>query len=67
MMNNSIGVQIVYRTTTDLDKEIKKAKDMELESCQLCKYIKFCSIDWNIFATRNNISGLAFDMFWFQQ
>lgn len=36
MMNNSIGVQIVYRTTTDLDKEIKKAKDMELESCQLC-------------------------------
>lgn len=35
-MNNSIGVQIVYRTTTDLDKEIKKAKDMELESCQLC-------------------------------
>ncbi len=35
-MNNTIGVQIVYRTTTDLDKEIKKAKDMELESCQLC-------------------------------
>ena len=36
MLKNGIGVQIVYRTTTDLDKEIKKAIDMELESCQLC-------------------------------
>lgn len=35
-MQNSIGVQIVYKTTTDLDKELKKAIDMELESCQLC-------------------------------
>ena len=35
-MNNVVGVQIVYRTTTDLDKEIKKAKEIGLESCQLC-------------------------------
>ncbi len=35
-MNNKIGVQIVYRTTTDLNLEFQKVIDMELESCQLC-------------------------------
>ncbi len=35
-MNNSIGVQLAYKATTDLDKEFQKAIDMELESCQLC-------------------------------
>lgn len=35
-MNNAIGVQIGYKTTTDLDKEFKKIKDMGLDSCQLC-------------------------------
>ena len=36
MMNNKIGVLIGYGPETDLDKELKKAIDMELESCQLC-------------------------------
>lgn len=35
-MNNKIGVLIGYGPETDLDKELKKAIDMELESCQLC-------------------------------
>ena len=35
-MNNKIGVQIVYRPTTDLDLEFQKVIDMDLESCQLC-------------------------------
>lgn len=35
-MNNSIGVQILYKPTTDLDKEFKKALAMEMDSCQLC-------------------------------
>lgn len=35
-MKNEIGVQIVYRAETDIEWSIKKAKDMELASCQLC-------------------------------
>jgi len=35
-MKNKIGVQLVYRTTTDLNVEFQKMIDMELASCQLC-------------------------------
>ncbi|MBR2353702.1 MAG: sugar phosphate isomerase/epimerase [Clostridia bacterium] len=35
-MKHSIGVQIVYTRDMDLEAEIRKAMDMELESCQLC-------------------------------
>ena len=35
-MKNAIGVQISYRRDTDIEKELRKAMDMELESCQLC-------------------------------
>lgn len=35
-MNNSIGIQVVYKSTTDLRAEFAKALDMELTSCQLC-------------------------------
>lgn len=34
-MKNPIGVQINYRRDTDLDIAIQKAKEMEMESCQL--------------------------------
>ena len=35
-MNNSIGVLIHYRKSTDIALEFRKAKDMEITSCQLC-------------------------------
>lgn len=35
-MTNKIGVLIPYRKNTDLKTEFKKAKEMGLESCQLC-------------------------------
>lgn len=36
MMNNCLGVQIRFNSTTDLDKELKKVTAMEFQSCQLC-------------------------------
>ena len=35
-MNNKVGVLILYGQNTDLKEEIRKAKALDLESCQLC-------------------------------
>lgn len=35
-MNNNIGVLIRYKKDTDIALEFRKAKDMEITSCQLC-------------------------------
>ena len=60
MMNNKIGVLIGYGPETDLDKELKKAIDMGLESCQLCIWNESVYTDEhadhiNEAAARNNL------------